>query len=60
MSTLRDLFDGVTAVLAIRADVRRLSEAVQSVQAELRSQDSRIVRLEAFVEIGQRLLMPPR
>lgn len=60
MSTLRDLFDGMTAVLAIRGDVRRLSEAVQSAQAELRAHDSRIVRLEAFIEIGQRLLLPPR
>ena len=60
MSTLGDVWNGLGEVLTIRADVRRLSERTKAVELELRNHDSRIVRLEAFVEIGQRLLLPPR
>jgi hypothetical protein len=58
VSTIRDIFDGVQDILTIRADVKRLGAAMEDVQVTIREHDNRLVRIETFIEIGQRLLLP--
>jgi hypothetical protein len=58
MSTIRDIFEGVQDILTIRADVKRLGTAMEDVQLKIREHDNRLVRIETFIEIGQRLLLP--
>jgi hypothetical protein len=58
MSTIRDIFEGVQDILTIRTDVKRLGTAMEDVQFKIREHDNRLVRIETFIEIGQRLLLP--
>ena len=60
MSTLGDIFSGLQDIITIRKDVAQLSTDMVETQRLIREIDSRLIRIETFVEIGQRLLLPPR
>jgi hypothetical protein len=60
MSTIGDILSGVQDILTLKSDVKRLGDDMVDAQRNIRDHDTRIVRIETFIEIGQRMLLPPR
>lgn len=60
MSTLGDIVSGLQDILTIRGDVKRLAADMVTAQERIRDHDNRLIRIETFIEIGQRLLLPSR
>ncbi len=56
MSVVKDAVSAMKEVLILSEKIDQAGKTLTEVSKELRDHDRRIVRLETYVEIGQRLL----
>ncbi|MEH0019648.1 MAG: hypothetical protein V6Z89_08345 [Desulfobacter sp.] len=56
MSVVKDAVSAMKEILVLAEKIDRAGQAMSEMSKELRDHDRRIVRLETYVEIGQRQL----
>ncbi|OGI45987.1 MAG: hypothetical protein A2637_07960 [Candidatus Muproteobacteria bacterium RIFCSPHIGHO2_01_FULL_65_16] len=54
------IFNALTSAIRLAGEVERLSNQVEKMAKEVRDIDSRLIRIETFVEIAQKQRLLPK
>lgn len=60
MAISEKIFNALTSAIRLAGEVERLSNQVEKMAKEVRDIDSRLIRIETFVEIAQKQRLLPK